>query len=281
MENTTTTNDQIVALAAALRDKRITALTGAGISTESGIPDYRGPNGSLRTQKPMLFAEFRGSERSRRRYWARSSIGWRFIDERAPNAAHYALATLEQAGVVTQLITQNVDRLHQRAGSRAVIELHGGLDRVVCMRCGTVHARMVVQRWIEAANPGWRRRAAAFAPDGDAVLDQRVEASFVVPPCPVCAGPIKPDVVFFGESVPKERVAASFAAVEAGDALVVFGSSLTVYSGFRFADHAVKQGRLLAIVNRGPTRADPLAAIKVEADLTSALPLLAGLLIGR
>lgn len=281
MENTTTTNDHIETLASALHGKRITALTGAGISTESGIPDYRGPSGSLRTRKPMTFAEFRSSERNRRRYWARSSIGWRFIDARAPNAAHYALATLEQAGVVTQLITQNVDRLHQRAGSRAVIELHGGLDRAVCMQCGTVHQRAAVQRWIEAANPQWQQRVAQFAPDGDAVLDERLEASFVVPPCPVCDGPIKPDVVFFGESVPKERVSASFAAVDASDALLVLGSSLTVYSGFRFADHAVKQNRILAIVNRGTTRADKLATIKIEADLTSALPRLASLLVDR
>ena len=255
-------------------------LTGAGISTGSGIPDYRGPGGTLKRRKPMSFAEFRGSGDKRRRYWARSAVGWRFIDESVPNAAHYALVRLEEAGVMSGLITQNVDRLHQRAGSRGVIELHGGLDRVVCMRCAAVYGRRAVQGWIEAANPWWRDWAAEFAPDGDALIDEKLEAGFAVPPCPDCGGAIKPDVVFFGENVPKQRVDASYAAVEAGDALLVLGSSLTVYSGFRFADYAVRQGRFLAIINRGTTRADGLAAMKIEADLGLAVPLLADLLIG-
>lgn len=267
-------------LAGALGGRRVAVLTGAGVSTGSGIPDYRGPGGSLKRRKPMSFAEFRGSEDNRRRYWARSAAGWRLIDESVPNAAHYAVVRLEEAGIVGGLITQNVDRLHHRAGSRGVIELHGGLDRVVCMRCAGVYGRAAVQEWIETANPRRGDGGAESAPDGDALLDERLEAEFVVPPCPECGGAIKPDVVFFGENVPKERVEASYAAVEESDALLVLGSSLTVYSGFRFADYAVKRGKFLGIVNRGPTRADGLGGMKVEEDLVSAVPLLAGLLIG-
>ena len=254
-----------------IRDRKITVITGAGISTDSGIPDYRGPAGSLKKRSPVTIAEFLRSLDNRRRYWARACLGWPFMVERTPNSAHYAVARLQSAGLVDTVITQNVDGLHQVAGSHTVIELHGGLSRVVCLDCEAQFSRDSVQTQMLTANPGWMDQVAEIAPDGDAELPRSVTDRFVVPPCPVCGGMLKPDVVFFGENVPPPRVSEAFRAVDAGDTLLVLGSSLTVYSGFRFADYAVKRGVPLVIVNQGATRADPLATIKADAQLTPVL----------
>lgn len=201
--------------------------------------------------------------------------------ERVPNDAHRAVAALQSANVIHTLITQNVDGLHQAAGSRGVIELHGGLARVVCLTCGTQSSRDSIQTRMLSANPGWMDQVAEIAPDGDAELPRSITDQFVVPPCPVCGGILKPDVVFFGENVPAPRVAEAFRAVDEGDALLVLGSSLTVYSGFRFADHAVRRGVPLAIVNQGSTRADSLATIKVDAQLNPVLRALTERLVSR
>ena len=254
-----------------LRSGRATVLTGAGMSTDSGIPDYRGPQGSLRTRKPVTITEFLRSEEDRRRYWARSCLGWPFMAARRPNGAHEVVARLQRRGVFGTIITQNVDGLHQAAGSTNVIELHGGLARVVCLECGTRSSREDLQTEMLRRNPEWLSQAAEIAPDGDAELPRHVTASFDVPPCPVCGGILKPDVVFFGENVPSPRVTAAFAAVAAGDTLLVLGSSLTVYSGYRFADRASRDGTAVAIVNQGPTRADGIAAVKLDASLTPTL----------
>lgn len=260
-------NESIAALAARLSLGEVVVVAGAGMSTDSGIPDYRGPSGTLKTQKPMTIGEFLRSDTQRRRYWARSAIGWPFVASRAPNDAHVALAALEDAGLVTTVITQNVDGLHQRAGSRNVIELHGALRDVVCLECGDRSGRAEVQRWIDERNVGWDPGGLTVAPDGDVHLSSDLEGAFVVPTCPRCGGILKPDVVFFGEHVPSERVAAAYAAVDAARTILVLGSSLTVWSGFRFVERAARGGTLVAIVNRGATRADSLAQIRVDASL--------------
>ncbi len=253
-------------------------LSGAGLSTDSGIPDYRGPQGALKKRSPVTYSEFLRSEDDRRRYWARSFIGWPYMNARQPNDGHYLVTALQEAGAIDHIITQNVDGLHQRAGSRKVLELHGAMGRVICLNCGTRQDREEFQRDLARDNPGWPARygdgstsSAEPAPDGDAELLRNVTESFTVPGCPACGGVMKPDVVFFGESVPRERVADAFRAVDRGDLLLVLGSSLTVYSGFRFADHAVRNGKALVIINRGPTRADRLATMKVDAPLSSTL----------
>jgi len=257
-----------------LRGRSICVLTGAGISTDSGIPDYRGPTGSLRHRTPIQYQEFLRSRESRRRYWARSCLGWQFMLERTPNVAHTAIADLQDRGIVTGLITQNVDGLHQAAGSREVTELHGGLARVRCMQCGHVTGRSELQRRLLELNPGWLEQTAEYAPDGDAELPSEATRHFAVPVCPRCEGTLKPDVVFFGESVPAERVAESFRKVADADVLLVVGSSLTVFSGFRFADYAVKHGKTLGIVNLGTTRADRIASIKIDAPTATVLPVI-------
>ncbi len=250
---------------------RIAVLTGAGCSTRSGIPDYRDENGAWRHRRPMTFAEFTGSAAARRRYWARSFAGWRRIDGAAPNAAHAALARLEAQGRVAGIVTQNVDDLHRRAGSRRVIDLHGVLRRVRCLGCGARSPRAAFQARLAAANPGWHAAVSAFAPDGDARLDDAVVDSFRVPDCEACGGLLKPDVVFFGESVPAARVAAAAALVRSSDALLVVGSSLMVLSGFRFARAAHDAGLPLALLNRGVTRADALATHRFEGDCAALL----------
>lgn len=257
------------------------ALTGAGISTDSGIPDYRGPEGSLKKRSPVTYTEFVRSAENRRRYWARSCLGWPFMVERRANESHRALRDLQKAGAVRSIVTQNVDGLHQAAGSTGVLELHGGLERVVCLDCGATSTREALQRRMLSLNPGWLEATVEIAPDGDAELPEEVTAFFNVPPCEICGGTLKPDVVFFGESVPKPRVAEAFRAVDEADILLVLGSSLTVYSGFRFADHAAKAGKIVAIVNKGVTRADALATIKLDAGLTSVVPELARRLASR
>jgi NAD-dependent SIR2 family protein deacetylase len=251
-----------------LAGKSILVLTGAGVSTESGIPDYRGEGKTER--HPMTFDVFMGSDDARIRYWARSYVGWSVIASAKPNQGHFALAQAESLGRVSSLITQNVDALHQEAGSKKVTDLHGRLDRVICMNCKIWMARILMDELIEKANPGIQKdKSVVFTPDGDA----EVEAGFgfQVPACPKCAGILKPDVVFFGESVPPERVASSMTALEKSDALLVAGTSLAVNSGMRFARAAARLGKPIVIVNLGPTKADFLAVAKIEAPTSIAL----------
>lgn len=258
------------------RHRRLLVLTGAGISTGSGIPDYRDQDGDWKRAPPVTFQAFTGEAATRRRYWARSLLGWpRFVRARA-NAAHHALAALEREGRIEALVTQNVDGLHQQAGSERVIDLHGRLDRVVCLGCGADQPRDALQRELQARNPGWERHAAGIAPDGDADLDGVDFSLFDVPGCADCGGMLKPDVVFYGESVPRPRVDAALAHLRRSDALLVVGSSLMVYSGFRFARIAAESGIPVAALNRGRTRADDLLALKIEADCAPVLAALAG-----
>ena len=239
-------------------------LTGAGCSTDSGIPDYRDLNGEWkRGIRPVSFQAFMGAVETRRRYWARSLVGWTRFRGARPNAAHLALAQLEQRRRVHLLVTQNVDRLHQRAGSANVIDLHGRLDEVRCMQCGKRSLREIVQERLSDLNPDWGLLDGEHAPDGDAVLGELDFSTFTVPECEACGGVLKPDVVFFGESVPAWRVAAAMQALQAADAVLVIGSSLMVYSGYRFVHAAAKEGKPIAAVNLGQTRADGLFAVKV------------------
>ena len=245
---------------------RLFVLTGAGISTASGIPDYRDRDGGWKRTPPVTYQAFVGAVAVRSRYWARSLVGWRRFGRAVPNAAHAALARLEHAGHVVQLLTQNVDGLHQAAGSRAVVDLHGRLDRVRCLGCERRTARADFQRVLERVNPDWVALDALDAPDGDADLEGLPFDRFVVPACEACGGLLKPDVVFFGEAVPRERVERAFAALERSDAMLVVGSSLMVYSGFRFARAAAQAGKPVAAINLGRTRADGLLSLKIEAD---------------
>ncbi len=250
---------------------RIAVLTGAGLSTDSGIPDYRGPHSPQRT--PMTFGEFRSTAAARRRYWARSHVGWRRIRRARPNGGHHALARLQAGRVVTTIITQNVDGLHQAAGSNPVIDLHGRLDTVVCLDCGRRSPRVELENRLAELNPGFGDDAAAAGvavnPDGDAEIADT--DSFVVADCRHCGGVLKPDVVFFGENVPAGKVHAAYEAVEEADALLVAGSSLTVMSGLRFVKRAASHGHPIVIVNRGATRGDGLAALHLDAGCTPAL----------
>lgn len=256
------------------RHRRLFVLTGAGCSTNSGIPDYRDAEGRWKRAQPMTFQAFMGGEPARRRYWARSLVGWRRFSRVRPNRAHDALARLEERGKSTLLLTQNVDRLHQAAGSSRVVDLHGRLDRVRCTACGETMPREAMQAALSRLNPGWEQREAAVAPDGDADLDEADFAGFAVPPCPSCGGVLKPDVVFFGEGVPRERVDEAARALERADAMLVVGSSLMVYSGFRFAQAAARAGKPIAAVNLGRTRADDVLALKVEQPCAEALSFL-------
>ncbi|WP_104431582.1 NAD-dependent protein deacetylase [Kineococcus xinjiangensis] len=271
---------------AALRDVvaagGVVVLSGAGLSTDSGIPDYRGPNGSLQRHTPMTYQEFTGSAAGRRRYWARSHVGWRRFRRARPNSGHLAVAELEAAGLVGGTVTQNVDGLHLAAGSRRVVELHGNLDRVVCMSCGDVSPRDELSCRLSEANPEFDARLGeltALNPDGDADLSDEQVAGFRMVGCPRCgADALKADVVFFGETVPRDRVEESFAMVDAARSVLVLGSSLTVMSGYRFVLHAAKRGIPVAIVNQGPTRGDAKADVRVDAPLGEVLPGLAGAL---
>lgn len=253
----------------------VVILTGAGISTESGIPDYRGPTGLARRAEPMTYQAFAGSEAARRRYWARSHAGWRHIAGALPNAGHRAVAGLERRGQVAGIITQNVDGLHQSAGAQQVTELHGSLGRVVCLGCRDRTSRAELDRRLRLANPGWAASAASVNPDGDAVLPDDAVAGFRVVGCLRCGGVLKPDVVFFGENVPPPRVARCYALVGRAAALVVLGSSLTVMSGYRFVRQAAKLGIPVAIVNQGPTRGDADASLLIDAPLGPALTAIA------
>ncbi|MEV0716851.1 NAD-dependent protein deacetylase [Asanoa sp. NPDC050611] len=268
--------DPLSALAELVAQGGVAVLSGAGLSTESGIPDYRGPTGAARKFAPMTYQTFTRDAAARQRYWARSHVGWRVIGRAEPNEGHRAVADLQRAGLVSAVLTQNVDGLHQAAGARDVVELHGNIDRVVCLDCGQTTARADLDRRLRAANPTFAALAAAVNPDGDVDLPDADVAVFRPVDCVRCrAGVLKPDVVFFGESVPPERVDRCFAAVTAARLLLVLGSSLTVMSGRRFVLRAAKLGIPVAIVNQGPTRGDAYAAIKVDAPLGTALPALA------
>jgi NAD-dependent SIR2 family protein deacetylase len=253
------------------RHRRLFVLTGAGCSTESGIPDYRDARGEWKRPAPVTYQAFMGDEATRRRYWARSLVGWPTMAGARPGAAHRALAQLEAAGRVGLLLTQNVDGLHAAAGSRGAIDLHGRIDTVRCMGCERRSPRAALQAVLRERNPRFAALEARAAPDGDADLEDQDFARFEVPACAHCGGLLKPDVVFFGESVPRERVAAAFAALEAADAVLVAGSSLMVYSGFRFVQAAAAAGKPVAAVNLGRTRADELLSLKVEQPVGEAL----------
>lgn len=262
------------------RHPRLFVLTGAGCSTESGIPDYRDDNGDWKRPQPVTFQAFTGDTVTRKRYWARSLVGWPTMAQAQPGAAHRALVQLEDAGHVACLVTQNVDGLHGKAGSRAVIDLHGRIADVVCLGCGALSPRAALQELLRQRNPAWAVLQAGTAPDGDADLEHADFADFQVPPCPHCGGMLKPDVVFFGESVPRARVAAAQEALARADAVLVAGSSLMVYSGYRFAQAAAQLGKPMAAVNLGRTRADALLGLKVQQPVGASLQALALGLLG-
>jgi NAD-dependent SIR2 family protein deacetylase len=253
------------------RHRQLFVLTGAGCSTNSGIPDYRDSHGNWKRTQPVTYQAFMAEELIRQRYWARSLIGWRRFGQARPNEAHFALAQLEAQGQCQLLLTQNVDRLHQSAGHRQVIDLHGRLDLVRCMGCERKIARTDFQDELARANPGWIELEAAHAPDGDADLDGVDFSRFMVPACSACGGILKPDVVFFGENVPRDIVAAAQQHLDQADAMLIVGTSLMVYSGFRFVQAAARKGIPIAAVNFGRTRADDLLSLKVEAPCEAAL----------
>lgn len=260
----------------ALAGQRVAVLTGAGMSTDSGIPDYRGPDSP--PSNPMTIRQFTSDVAFRRRYWARNHIGWRHMDATLPNAGHRALAALERAGVALGVITQNVDLLHTKGGSQRVVNLHGTYAHVVCLDCDFGMSRVALAAELERLNPGFSERAEAVggiavAPDADALVADT--ASFRFADCPRCGGMLKPDIVYFGESVPKPVVAQAYSMVDEADALLVAGSSLTVFSGLRFVRRAASAGKPVAIINRGPTRGDDLATVKVDGGCSELLALLA------
>ena len=252
-------------------------LTGAGISAASGIPTYRDADGRWLHAKPIQHQDFLSSDASRRRYWARSALGWPQVRDALPNPAHHALAALQAAGAVTRVVTQNVDQLHQKAGSPAVIDLHGRLDRVRCLDCGTLECREVIQTQLAAGGASTVADATP-RPDGDADVDAAAIARVRVPLCQHCGGLLKPDVVFFGDNVPRARVDSAMGALKAADALLVVGSSLQLYSGFRFCREALRQGKPIALVNTGVTRADDIATLKIREPADRVLPTLLPLL---
>ena len=264
------------------RHSRTLVLTGAGLSTASGIPDYRDRDGVRRGRLPIQGPEFRRDPAVQRRYWARSMVGWPVLTKARPNDGHRALAALEQGNRLGFILTQNVDGLHQQAGSHAVLELHGNIHHVACLGCGARFPRAFIQTQLQATNPGLNETMAQPLPDGDAALDtdtmDEVQANFVLPVCVHCGGVLMPDVVFFGDNVPPARTACALAQMEAADALLVVGSSLMVYSGFRFCRLAQAAGKPIAAVNLGRTRADDLLALKLEASSEQLLPLVARLL---
>ena len=252
--------------------RRLAVLTGAGVSTGSGIPDYRDQNAQWKRKPPVQFREFVENLAVRRRYWARSVLGWRHFDAAQPNAAHRALARLEQLGRIRQLITQNVDGLHQQAGSTRVLDLHGRLDKVECLACGISIGRGDFQLRLEALNPEHRSKIIGVAPDGDMDLEAADVGDFRIPDCEICGGILKPSVVFFGETVPRMRSEQALAAIQTAEALLVVGTSLMVWSGFRLARAARERDIAVVCVNRGRTRADPLLTFKYEADCSALLP---------
>ncbi|MCU7251946.1 NAD-dependent protein deacetylase [Pseudomonas koreensis] len=270
------TPDSFDYLLEAMADGDFVVLTGAGISTPSGIPDYRDSNGVRRGRQPMMYQEFLSAPESRRRYWARAMLGWPRVRQAQPNAAHEALASLQSQGRISGLITQNVDTLHDQAGSPDVIELHGSLHRVLCLDCGQRSERDAIQRLMEMQNPYLSGVDAVQAPDGDTLLDPAFEARFQVPHCPHCASErMKPDVVFFGENVAQPTAARAMAAAENASGMLVVGSSLMAYSAFRLCRVITDRGKPLLAINLGKTRADDLLSLKIEGSCEALLPLLA------
>ncbi|PQZ84298.1 MULTISPECIES: NAD-dependent protein deacetylase [Pseudomonas] len=267
--------DHLDTLHRAMAERRFLVLTGAGISTSSGIPDYRDSEGVRRGKPPMMYQEFLATPQARRRYWARAMLGWPRVRIAQPNQAHRALATLQQRGRISGLVTQNVDTLHDQAGSHDVIELHGSLHRVLCLDCQQRSERDAIQRLMEQQNPYLAGVDAVQAPDGDTLLDPAFEERFQVPHCPHCNGQrLKPDVVFFGENVAPHTAAKAMAAVEQADGLLVVGSSLMAYSAFRLCKAMVEQGKAVIAINLGKTRGDELLQVKIEASCERLLPLL-------
>ncbi|MFE2110991.1 NAD-dependent protein deacetylase [Kitasatospora sp. NPDC059463] len=261
----------LAGLVGMLERRGVVVLSGAGLSTESGIPDYRGATGLRRTGTPMTYQEFTGSEAARRRYWARSHTGWPAFARARPNAGHRAVELLRRSGHIGAVITQNVDGLHHAAGTHGAVELHGGLDRVVCLDCRRISPRSELDGRLEELNRGFRRPGAVLRPDGDAQLPPELVDGFRVAPCADCGGVLKPDVVFFGENVPAARVEHCYDLVDAAGSLVVLGSSLTVLSGLRFVRRAARARLPVVIVNQGPTRGDDLAALRLDLPLGPAL----------
>jgi NAD-dependent SIR2 family protein deacetylase len=253
------------------RHERIFVLTGAGVSTASGIPDYRDDSGNWKHQQPMEYREFVERHEARQRYWTRSFIGWQRFRHARPNQAHQALARLEQLNRLTRTVTQNVDGLHQRAGSRQVTELHGSLATVSCLGCGATIERVAMQQQLDERNPLLADLSAQIAPDGDAYLNDFDASGIDVPGCTSCGGILKPQVVFFGENVPAARVEQCFNALANADAMLVVGSSLMVYSGFRFVRAARRADIPIAAINLGKTRADELLTLKIRLDCATAL----------
>lgn len=261
------------------RHRQLLVLTGAGCSTDSGIPDYRDNEGLWKRHKPILYQEFMGSETTRRRYWTRSYLGWLPFSQAQPNPAHHALARLESQGRIHQLVTQNVDGLHQKAGSRRVIDLHGRLEQLRCQSCGEPESRHWMQQKLASLNPGIDALSATTAPDGDSDLE--IDFSHItVPDCPICGGILKPDVVFYGEQVPRSRIAAVYDALHQADALLVAGTSLMVFSAFQFMREAARLGKPIAAINQGKTRADHLFELKIEQPTGETLMALATSLTG-
>lgn len=263
-----------------MKDRKTCVLSGAGMSTDSGIPDYRGPDSPPRT--PMTYQQFVGDPAFRRHYWARNHLGWRHMDGARPNIGHRAVAALERAGVVNGVITQNVDLLHTKAGSRRVVDLHGTYAQIGCLTCGHLISRATLAERLELVNPGFAETVAAasgveIAPDADAVVSET--SHFTMVDCAICGGILKPNIVYFGESVPKSRVAASYTMVEDADTLLVAGSSLSVMSGLRFVRHAVKRSIRVAIVNRGATKGDELADVTLHTGTSEALSAVADALV--
>jgi NAD-dependent SIR2 family protein deacetylase len=259
-------------LAEWVSDGGVVVLSGAGLSTESGIPDYRGPSGAARSSTPMTYQTFTRDPIARRRYWARSHLGWRTIGDARANAGHRAVARLQELGRLDGIITQNVDGLHQDGGAHGVVELHGNLARVACLDCGAITGRGELETRLHAANPGFAAAVAKVNPDGDVELDDAELDGFAVVDCTGCGGMLKPDVVYFGETVPKDRVDRSFELVAGARTLLVLGSSLTVMSGRRFVLRAAKDGIRVAIVNQGVTRGEPYAQLVVDGALGEVLP---------
>ncbi|MCU1657734.1 MAG: Sir2-family regulator protein [Pseudonocardiales bacterium] len=269
--------DGVAALRTLLAGGDVLVLSGAGLSTESGIPDYRGPTGTLRRNAPMTYHSFVTDPAARQRYWARSYVGWRQIVDARPNAGHHAVAAFESADLLCGIVTQNVDGLHQAAGAREVVELHGGLDRTLCVECGHRAPRAALDQRLSALNPDFGAQVQGINPDGDVELPDAALDGFVTAGCTACGSDLlKPDVVFFGENVPPARVRRCFDLVDRARGILVLGSSLAVLSGFRFVRAAAGRGIPVAIVNQGPTRGDDLASVRVDAPLGEVLPSLAG-----
>ncbi|MDP1520277.1 NAD-dependent protein deacetylase [Porticoccus litoralis] len=263
-----------------LAHPRLLVLTGAGISASAGVPTYRDSNGQWQRKPPVQHADFLADLLTRQRFWARNMVGWRFMRDARPSVSHYALAELESLGYVQALVTQNVDGLHQRAGSREVIDLHGRIDRVSCQTCGEETHREDIQQWLEQHNPGFAEQAGSIGPDGDANVDDLDFSRLQVRDCERCGGILKPNAVFFGGSVPSEVVARAASAMQQSDALLVVGSSLMIYSGFRFCRWAEDQQKPIVAINQGTTRADDMLSLKVDMPCDAVLPPLVAALKG-